>query len=227
MTTTVPSFSHPLANVVAGQIVTALDQINAGNEVLNADESGTKNTDIDKVLKNEEKHAELPKKIVSDWKKAQEAKKVYDAAVEAARNAYRTEVLGEEPKKGGDVDLENLKEVRKVAMDALTFLDSFASANGLADVTAWMKDLAVPQIGRKGTSTIGVKKPRVFVHHGDKVYGSFSEAAAAFSDKDNKVTASQIAEAWNTATGGKEKEEFKFGDNVVYVVLKTKDSDNK
>lgn len=223
MTETV-SFEHPMLNVLLSQIQEGISQIDVANETLLANDSGTKNADIDKVLKNADNHKDLPKKILADWNRAVEAKKAYDTAVEAARNAYRTEVLHEEAKSTGDVDEDSVREVRKVVMDALQFFKSFATGNGIADAVAWADSVAVPQVGRKGTSNVGARKPRVYVHHGDKVYGSFSEAAAALSDKDNKVTAGELAEAWNAA-GGKEKEKFQFGEVTLSVTFKPKKSD--
>lgn len=211
-----------IAEMMNKQIEAGIAAINAGNEVLLADESGTSVRDIDKILKAEaaKETSELPKAIQDFWNKAEKARAAYKASVDAARNAYRTEVLGEEAKtESDDVDKDVLKEQRSVVMNAITFLRSYAQQSGQADLLAYVDGIQVPQIGRQGSSSVGLKKPRVFVTIGDTQYESFTKAALALSTKETKVTAGELATVWNDA-GGNEGE-FKFGDHVLSVQYKT------
>src|SRR6266540_4286880 len=190
------------------QITEGIQQINEANKVLLATDDGTPTKDIDKVLKDE--NADVPEEIRVAWKTAQEALVVYKTNAELARNSYRVDVLGEEPKQEQDEAAlkEELKEVRTVVTNALTFLKSYATQNKMDDIVEWVGTVAVPHPGRQGASVTGVKKPRVNVRVDGALHGSFGEAAAALSDKDNKFTAGNLAEAWKEAGG--EEGEFTF-----------------
>jgi len=220
-----------VSKVLYDQVMTSIEKINEANKVLLAEDTGTSVRDIDKALKaatKEDSEVELPQEVVGQWEKAEAAQKVYKENLEAARNYYRTEVLGEEPKtETDDTDKELVKEVRQVAMNGLTFLQTYAAQNGMDDVLAWIKTVQVPMVGRQGSSSAGAKKPRVFVKIGDTVYDSFSLAAVALSSKDNKVTAGDFAQAWSDAGGEEGEFDFKVGEDVhtVGVTYKTKKSD--
>lgn len=196
--------ADPIGNVTLTTIVEGFEKINAANEVLlDSDDGRTKVADIDKALKDKEK---LPKKLQTLAERVEKAKETLKAAQTEARNTYRTEVLKEEPK--DDSDENELKEAaqdaRKMVNEAVKFLITYAQAHKYTDFENWATSLSVPQVGRQGSSSAGAKKPRVYVKVDETVHGSFSEAAAAISSKKQKVTASELAEAWNTATGGKE-----------------------
>jgi hypothetical protein len=224
LTTTAIKSKDAVVSTLVSQIVAGIDEIAKGNEVLLADESGTPVREIDKVLKD--KDSDIPEHVRALWNEAQEAYKKYRESVEAARNGFRTEVLGEDAKAAStlsDEEKESLKETRGLVMGSLGFLETYANGNNLGDVLEWVKSVSVPQVGRQGSSTVGAKKPRVFVKNGETVYGSFTEAAAGLSSKDNKVTAADLAQAWNDA-GGVEGD-IQFGDHVLNVTFKPKKSD--
>lgn len=224
-----------LTSALAANIESGIKQITEGNLILLAEESGTKVNDIDKVLKAEaaKDESELPETIVKSYAEAQAYYKSYRESLEAARNLYRTDVLHEEPKAAATEDdatlKANLQEVRKVVMDAIGFVKSYSHGNGKTDIFNWATNLQIPQVGRQGTSSVGVKKPRVFVSIGEgeakKVYGSFGEVAAFLSDKDNKVVAGDVANAWNEQ--GAKDGAFTFKDVAMTVTFKPKKSDEK
>jgi Skp family chaperone for outer membrane proteins len=227
-----PTFkkSDPVVDTLLATIDKGIAEIVKANESLLQEESGTSVRDIDKVLKDEK--AEVPADIKKLWAKAEAIRKSYKEAVDAARNKYRLDVLGEEAKESSDEDntelTEKTREVRKVVMDSLNFIKTYATPNGMLDIVDWANSVEVPQVGRKGTSTAaGKSKPRVYVKnltsgHATEgtVYDSFSKAAADLSTKENKFTAGDLADAWNEA-GGNEGE-FKYGDFVLNVTLKQK-----
>ena len=227
MTTEVQN--NPVTAILNTQILEGLAVLNEGNEILLADETGTKVSDIDKALKaeaekiakDEDYVSELPELVNTSWAEAQEAYTVYRAKVDVARNVYLTEHLGEDAKASGDVDKDALKETRTVVMDAIKFLKSFAANNGLVEVEAYADSIQVPQVGRQGVSTVGTKKPRVFVTIDGVQYESFSKAAAAISDKENKVIAGDISSAWTEAGGN--AGDFTFGEYTVGIEFKNKD----
>lgn len=222
-----------ITKMLAKQIEDGIAKIDAANDVLLANESGTSVRDIDKALKAEAEKAEkfsktgegenseLPSETLEKFAEAQAAYEVYRAAIDVVRNSYRTLVLNESEQASVP---ENLKdetvEVRKLVMDALGFLKTYATGNGKTDIVEWANGLAIPQVGRKGTSNVGQKKPRVRVKIGDTVYESFGEAAkflsGALSDENNKVTVTpgELAEAWN------EQETFDFKGHTLVVTLK-------
>src|SRR5690606_38761724 len=124
-----------------------------------AEESGTPVREIDKALKAEaeKEESDLPADVIKAWNEAQTAYETYRKNVDAARNAYRKDVLGEEEKQdtSGDIDKDKLKSVRKAVLDALTFVKGYAEVNGMTDVLSWVDSVAVPQVGRQGTTSTG------------------------------------------------------------------------
>lgn len=216
--------SHPVAKMLVGQIEEGIAKIEEANKTLLTEETGTPVREIDKVFKDDEKKAELPKELVTLWDKADAAYKIYRENVEAARNQYRVTILGEEAKESSDADETTLKsetkDIRKVVMDALSFLTSFAAGNNLPEVSDWASKVTVPQVGRQGTSTVGAKKPRVYVKVDDVVYESFSQAAAKLSTKEHKYTAGDLATAWNEAGGA--EGEFEFEGKTFGITYKPK-----
>lgn len=218
---------NPVTKMLADTIEQGIADINSANETLLTEETGTKVSEIDKAFKADDAEKNIPAPAFAAWKVAQEAYEAYRKSVDEARNIYRVEVLKEEPKSSVSEDEKELKETtaakRKVVMDSITLLVGLAKGNGMNDVAAWAESLSVPQVGRKGTSTVGQKKPRVFVKVDDgTVYDSFTLAAAAISTKDKKFTASDLSEAWNE-NGGAEGE-FKYADHVFAVTFKPKKS---
>lgn len=209
-TVEVPTLNHdPVSQMLTDQIVAGISEINAANEVLLGDESGTSVRDIDKAFKADDAAESIPADILKAWKAyttaAEKAKKLQTDA----RNLYRTEVLGEDEKAESsisDEDKDVLRDKRKVIMDAVTFLNNYAKANNKADVAEWASSLEVPQVGRKATSSVGgpaVKRPRVFVKVNGTVYDTFTQAALALSKREGSetFTAADLAEAWNGALG--------------------------
>lgn len=219
-----------VTQLIVGQIEAGLTKIHEANTILLADDSdGTTSVrEIDKVLKAdaEKEVSEFPERVSKAWAEAQAAYITSREKLDAARNIYRTEVLGEEPVSVSEIDkndLEELKELRKAVMESLSFLKTYATANNKADFVEWAESVEVPQIGRKGTSTVtGAKKPRVYVKFNDTTYDSFTQAAAALSSKEAKVTAGDLAEAWADAGSG---DSFTFADVTVNVVPKPKRSE--
>lgn len=223
------TLTDPVARMIEQQVLVGIDEINRINEILMQEETGTSVRDIDKALKAEaeKENSDLDATTLKAFKDAQEAYTSYRELVEQARNSYRKNVLGEEEKSTATVDEDekaHAQEVRKAITDAVKFLHSYAVGNGIKEVQDWANSVEVPGVGRKGTSTVGQKKPRVFVFIDDSEtpVGSLTEAAKEVSDKDNKVTAGDLAAAWNEATGG-EDGEFKFGDHTFRTVAKKKD----
>lgn len=194
----------PIGKVTLATIQEGLQKIATANEtLLESDDGRTKVADIDKALKDKEN---LPAEIRKLAEKVEQMKEDLKKAQAEARNTYRTKVLKEEAK--DDKDESELKEAaqdaRKMVLEAVKFLGAYAEAHKKTDFQKWASTLSVPQVGRQGSSTAGAKKPRVYVKVDDVVHGSFSEAAAAMTSKKQKVNASELAEAWNTATGGQE-----------------------
>ena len=204
---------------LVGIITKGVQEINVGNETLLADETGTPVREIDKILKD--KDADVPKKVRDEFVKSQKAYAAYRESVDRARNMYRTEVLGEEAKNAStlsDEEKDSLRDTRKLVMETLSFLKTLAAGNKRQDLIKWAEGIAVPQVGRQGTSVVGAKKPRVWVKKGEGdtqvVWGSFSEAAAGLSTKEKKVTAGELAASWQEQGGGAE---MKFGDEVLLI----------
>lgn len=216
-----------ITRMLAKQIADGVSAINEGNLILLAeDEGGAKVRDIDKAFKDEKVE---DKEAVKYWNAAEKARKAYREALEAARNAYRVNVLGEEAvSEEPEVDKDALKEQRKLVMEALSLLKTYAGANGKKDVVAWADSLEIPQVGRQGTSNVGQKKPRAYVSVSGTVHESFGEAAKAasvlLSTEDNKVNVSSgdLVSAWSAAN---EAETFEFQGLEVKVTLKAKKSE--
>lgn len=223
-TITAPKVDHPVAAYVVAQIVEGVNEITEANKVLLGTESGTKVSDIDKALKSAE-NGDLPETIKKLWTKAEAAYKSYRDNLEAARNAYRTEVLGEEAKQTVDVDKEALKERRNAVMASVTFLKTFASQNKDEDLFNWATNLELPMAGRQGKSTAGQSRPRAYVEVDGTRHQTFGEAAKALSTPEAKVTTPELASAWKTA-GGVEGE-FTFGTHTVNVIFKPKKAEKK
>ena len=214
-----------ITRMLVTQIDEGIAKINEANAVLLAEEeSGTSLRDIDKALKeNKHENADVSKA----WEKAEKAREAYKKLVTEARNLYRTQVLGEDEvsTSSDDVDKDAVKEVRKMVMEAVGFLKTYATANGKTDIVKYVDSLAIPQVGRQGVSNVGQKKPRAYVSVDGTVHESFGEAAKALSvlltEGDNKVTISSgdLVQAWS-ANG--EKDEFEFQGHAIKVTAKEK-----
>lgn len=230
-TSTEVTLNHdPVSQMLFDQIVAGIQEIDSANEVLLGDENGTSVRDIDKAFKAEDAEENIPPEIRKAWKAytsaAEKAKKLQTDA----RNLYRTEVLGEDEKAESsitDEDKDVLRDKRKVIMDAVTFLNNYAKANNKADVAEWASALEVPQVGRKATSSVGgpaVKRPRVFVKVNGEVFDTFTQAALHLSKVEGaeKVTAADLAEAWNSALGEAEGDFQYDADTSINVTFKNK-----
>ena len=220
----VPQVADPVATMLMQQIEEGIKAIVEANEILLQDESSeTGIREIDKNLKtfvpsDDNDVSEKDQEIVKAVAKMVKAQEAYKAAQTAARNLYRTKVLGvDEVNENADADTDSLKETvkakRKLVMEAVTLLTGYADMNNLSDVSNWAKTLSVPQVGRQGSSTVGQKKPRAYVSVGDKTFESFGEAAkhvsTVLSTEDTKVEVSSpdLVSAWVEAG---EKETFEF-----------------
>lgn len=219
------------------QIVSGIKAINVANETLLAEEeAGAGLREIDTALKalvkdgvNEDGKVTDTEneKVIKAYLAAQKANKAYKDAVTAARNAYRTDVLKEEAKEvsENDVDKDAVKEQRSIVMQSVDLIKSYAGANGKKDIVTWAETLEIPQVGRKGTSVVGQKKPRAYVSVNGTRHDSFGEAAKAavtiLSTDDNKVNVSSgdLVSAW---TENGEANEFEYQGLKVKVDLKQK-----
>lgn len=199
------------------QVSEKIGTIAKANESLLADDSGTGVREIDKALKEGVEN----KKIQSLWNQAEKARTVYKETVEKARNLYRTEVLKEDEVTESDVDKDAVKQDRKMVMEAVSLLKTYASANGMKDIVKWADNLSIPQVGRQGSSNVGQKKPRAFVSVDGTVYNSFGEAAKSFGDKENPstVTSANLVSAHEAAGS---PETFTYEGHSIKVVLKPK-----
>lgn len=195
------------------QITEGIAAIEKANEVLLAEEeSGAGLRDIDKALK-ENKHEN--KNVSSAWEKAQAAQKAFKEALTEARNLYRVEVLKEEAKETPEVDVDKdaVKETRTLVMKSLELVKLYAESNGKKDIVEWAESVSVPQVGRKGETVVGQKKPRAQVKVGDTVYDSFGEAAKQVSTLLSKngakvsYASGDLVQAWDAAGN---KPEFDF-----------------
>lgn len=219
------TLSHDdVTRMLATQIESGIAEINSANEVLLAeDSSGTGVREIDKALKD----GVEDKDTASAWEKAEKAREKYKELLESARNLYRTNVLGEEEvAPSEEIDKDEVKTRRKMVMEAVGLLKTYAVANGKKDVAAWADSLEIPQVGRQGTSVVGQKKPRAYVSVNGTTHDSFGEAAKAasleLSKGDEKVTVSSgdLVSAWDAAG---EAESFDFRGLTIGVTLKKKD----
>lgn len=232
-----PQVSDPVAVMLIEQVQNGIKAIEEANEVLLADESSeTGVREIDKNLKtfvpsDDNDVSEKDQEIVKAVAKMVKAQEAFKAAQTAARNLYRTKVLGvDEVNETADADADSLKETvkakRKLVMEAVTLLTSYADNNGLAEVSSWAKTLSVPQVGRQGSSTVGQKKPRAYVSVNGTTHDSFGEAAKAvstlLSSDDNKVevTSPDLVTAWVEAG---ESESFEFQGLSIKVTEKKKE----
>lgn len=206
------------------------DQINSGIEKINEanvsllaeEEQGAGLREIDKALKDGTHENE---EVSALWAKATELQVQFKKALDDARNAYRTEVLKEEAKAPtSDVDKDAVKEQRKVVMQSVDLLKTYATANGKKDIVDWASSLSIPQVGRAGSSVVGQKKPRAYVSVNGTRHESFGEAAKAatvlLSTDDNKVvvTSGDLVSAWDS---NGEAAEFEFNGLTVGVEMKT------
>jgi hypothetical protein len=233
----VPSVADPVAVMLIEQVQNGIKAIEEANEVLLADESSeTGVREIDKNLKtfvpsDDNDVSDKDQEIVKAVAKMQKAQQAFKDAQTVARNLYRTKVLGvDEVNEAADADTDSLKETvkakRKLVMEAVTLLTSYADNNGLAEVSSWAKTLSVPQVGRQGSSTVGQKKPRAYVSVNGTTHDSFGEAAKAvstlLSSDDNKVevTSPDLVTAWVEAG---ESESFEFQGLSIKVTEKKKE----
>ena len=204
------------------QINEGIEKINKANETLLAEEEqGAGLREIDKALK-ENKHEN--ENVSNLFAAAETLREQFKKALDEARNAYRTEVLKEEAKAPtAEVDKDAVKEQRKITMEAVGLIKSYATANGKSDVVAWADSLSIPQVGRAGSSVVGQKKPRAYVSVNGTRHESFGEAAKAasvlLSNEDNKVTVTSgdLVHAWSE---NGEKDSFTYQDLDVTVELK-------
>lgn len=217
------STGNPIVDMLVSTIESGTEQINEANKSLlgESEDGKTPVREIDKILKDADN--DVPDDVRKTWQKAEKARETYKSLLNEARNLYRTKVLGEEEvsESESEVDKEALKEVRKSVMTSLDFLKVFASTNGLKDQAEWAENFEVPQIGRRGTSSVsGVKRPRAFVTVDGTTYDTFTLAAQAISTKDEKVTASELSEGWD----GNDGSTWTVGEHTVSAVSKPKKS---
>jgi len=226
--------NDPLGSALGEQIREGIHKIVEGNKILLADEDTSGVREIDKAFKAdaEKEEKELSENLQNLWRAAEEAREAYKKNLLNARNAYREEVLHVEAEEDveAEVDKDELQQIRTVVMNAISFLQAYAASNNSKkEIGEWVDTLQIPQVGRKGLSSVGVKKPRVNVflknEEGDpKIYNSFSEAAADLSTKDNKYTASEIAQAWNDSASAEADKDFEFAGKTLFVRFKEKTS---
>lgn len=194
-----------------------------------------KNDEGKEVQTNKEALAEQDKDIVSAVAKMEKARAAFKAAQDAARNLYRTNVLGEEEKTESDseVNKEEVQQTRKMVQEAVGLLRTYALSNGKKDFVRWADSLEIPQVGRKGSSTVGQKKPRAYVSVNGEVTNSFGEAAKKIAEKKNEgvdkknhvtVTSGDLTSAWIAAG---ETETFEYDGFTVTVKEKEKTSTSK
>lgn len=220
---------NPVVKTLWETIDKGIEQITAANEILLGDDADGKTSvrEIDKIVKDAadpESSTEVPESITKAFARYQKAQAAAKAAQSEYRNLYRTEVLGEEEVTSSEdeVDKDALKDTYAAVKKSIEFLVSFAKGNGLKDTVQEAESLAVPQVGRRGTSSAtGVKRPRVYVDVDGDIYNSFTEAALALTSKDNKVTAADLNEAWDQEDGSS----FTFGEHTVKVTAKPKKSE--
>lgn len=226
---TFPQVADPVATMLGQQILEGINAISEANETLLASESGeTGVREIDKALKEYDAEAEnADKDIVKARDRMNKAREAFKKAQEDARNLYRTNILGVEAVSESDVDEDSLKEAtkekRKVTMQAVALLTSYGEQNNLTEVVNWAKNLAIPQVGRQGASSVGAKKPRAYVSVNGTTHDSFGEAAKAvstlLSSDNNKVEVSSpdLVTAWVEAGEG---DSFEFQGLTVKVTPK-------
>ena len=216
------TLSHDaVTQLLFDQINSGIEKINEANKTLLAEEEqGAGVRDIDKALKDGVEN----ETVTEAWNKAEELRKQFKDALEAARNAYRTEVLKEEAKApSAEIDKDAVKQDRKMVLEAVNLIKTYATANSKKDVVSWAESLEIPQVGRQGTSVVGQKKPRAYVSVNGTRHDSFGEAAKAasvlLSSEDNKVSVSSgdLVTAWSE---NGEKDSFEYNGLNVGVELK-------
>lgn len=233
-----------VTQMLFNQINEGIDKINKANETLLAEEEqGAGLREIDSALKDLFKGSEFDdegnltvvpeedkREIVLAWKAAEDARAAFKSAVDNARNLYRSEVLGEEAKAATEeVDKDAVKNERKLVLEAVSLLKTYAGANGKKDVVGWAEHLEIPQVGRAGVSVVGQKKPRAYVSVNGTVHESFGEAAKAASvllSNDTEkvsVTSGDLVTAW---TENGERDNFEYNGLEVKVELKKKASES-
>ena len=227
MTVSAENLSHDdVTRLLATTIQNGVAEINKANEVLLAEEEGVGVRDIDKALKENVDNDDFDAEARKAWAKAVKAQETYKKALEDARNAYRKNVLGEEAKETVEIDKDEVKQTRKMVMEAVNLLKTYAQANNKKDIVAWVDGLSIPQVGRQGTSNVGQKKPRAYVTVNGTRHNSFGEAAKfaseTLSTEDNKVEVSSgdLVSAWDAAG---EAASFEFNGLTVQVEMKNKD----
>lgn len=219
------TLSHDaVTQMLFDQITNGIGEIEEANLVLLAEEeSGAGLREIDKALK-ENTHGN--EDVSSAFAKAEELREAFKSALNEARNLYRVEVLNEEAAEDApEVDKDAVKAKRKMVMEAVNLIKSYATANGKTDIVSWAESLSIPQVGRQGSSVVGQKKPRAYVSVNGTVHDSFGEAAKAasvlLSTEDEKVTVSSgdLVSAWSE---NGESDDFEFSGISVHVELKNK-----
>lgn len=230
--TAVPETTDPVAGMLVSKILEGIASVVEANKtLLAADEGAAGVREIDKALKDfipseTNDVSEKDEEVVKAVKQLESARKAFKTAQEKARNAYRVNILHEEEveEKESDVDSDAVKAQRKLVMEAVTLLKSYAELNKLPELVKWSNALSVPQVGRQGSSSVGQRKPRAYVTVDDNTHNSFGEAAKALSTllstDDNKVevTSNDLVVAWDEAS----TDSFDFQGHTVRVAEKEK-----
>lgn len=219
------SLNHDgVTEMLAQKIEDGINQINAANEVLLADEAGTGVREIDRALKEGTDDEEVNKA----FEKAKKAREAFVKAQDAARNLYRTNVLQEDAvSETSEVDKDEVKVQRKMVVEAVNLLKTYSTANGKKDVAQWAESLEIPQVGRAGSSTVGQRKPRAYVSVDGETFDSFGPAAKHASEllstDDEKVTVTtgDLVKAWEQ--NDETTSDFAWEGLTLRVALKSKD----
>lgn len=211
--TTPPKSPDDLTKKLVEQVATAYKEITEANEAV-AQDSGTGDSEVSRQLKS---YTGDDQEIIAASKKATEARAALKSLNDTVRNLYRTKVLNEDPQNSAtlsDEDESRLRNDRKLAMSSLTLLQQYAERRQYDDVAKWANSLAFPQVGSKGTSTVGQKKPRAYVKVDGTSHGSFGPAAKSLN-----VSVSDLVSAYTDAD---EAEIFTFNDHKIEVIPKPK-----
>lgn len=226
------------------KVISGIAQVNEANDVLLEQEGGVNLREIDSELKkyqaevdsegkqtNKEALAELDQDLVKQVAKMVRAREAFKKAQSEARNLYRTNVLNEEAQEETEIDEDAVRQTRKMVQEGVNLLVSYAKSNGKTDFVRWAEQLEIPQVGRKGSSTVGGKKPRAYVSVDDTITNSFGEAAKKVAElvnagKDKKdhvsYTSGDLIKAWSEAG---ESETFSFEGHTITVKEKPKKSE--
>lgn len=208
-----------VTRAITGQVLAGLEKIHEANEVLLAEDS-TSVKEIDDGLKKYEGDNE---ELKQTFKERVEAEKTFKELVKKTRNMYRVIVLGEDEVSEPDVDIEAVKASRKVILDSLQALHGFATINNNKEVLSWIEGLDVPQVGRQGAARIGQKKARVLVTIDGTVYENFGKAAAALSTSENRITSTDLNQAYMDSG---EASEFEFAGKTLKIQPKPSKKDS-